>query len=83
MPLSTITSKGQVTLPKAVRQSLGLQPGDKIEFVVTENGQVLVRPITRKVDEVFGKLHRSGRKAASVEVMDDAIKKKLKTRSQR
>jgi len=40
--ITTITSKGQVTIPKAVRDALGLKPGDKIEFWV-EDGRVKIR----------------------------------------
>ena len=78
MALATITTKGQVTIPKAVRDSLKLDTGDMIEFVVTKNGEALVRPISKKVDDVFGKLHKSGRKAVTVEAMDKAIARKMK-----
>jgi AbrB family looped-hinge helix DNA binding protein len=40
---STISSKGQITVPKAVREALGLKSGDAVEFVVRE-GQVVMRP---------------------------------------
>ncbi len=69
MPLSTLTSKGQVTIPKIVRESLRLHAVDKIEFVVTENNEVLLRPITKTVDEVFGKLSIPGRKTVSIKRM--------------
>lgn len=78
MALATITTKGQVTIPKAVRDSLQLNTGDMIEFIVTKSGEALVRPISRKVDDVFGKLHRPGRRAATVEEMDKAIARKMK-----
>ena len=78
MALATLTSKGQVTIPKAVRVSLGLHSGDKLEFVITETGEALLRPVTKKVDEVFGRLHKPGRKPVSVEEMDAAIKQKMR-----
>ena len=40
--IATITSKGQITLPKAIRQALGVEAGDKVGFELRENGEVLV-----------------------------------------
>lgn len=77
MTLATVTSKGQVTIPKAIRDSLRLHPGDKVEFVVTESKEALLRPITKKVDDVFGKLHRKGRKPVSIEEMDAGIRQRM------
>ena len=78
MALATITSKGQITIPKSVRDSLHLHEGDKVEFVITESKEALIRPITKKVDDVFGKLHKPGRKPVSVEKMDAGIRQKMK-----
>lgn len=77
MAVATLTQKGQVTIPKTVRDSLGLHTGDKLEFIVSEKGEAFFRPVTKKVDDVFGKLHQPGRKAVSVEEMDDTVKTKL------
>ena len=44
MPTSTLTSKGQVTVPKAIRDRLGLVEGDVLEFTVGEDGRIVVRP---------------------------------------
>jgi AbrB family looped-hinge helix DNA binding protein len=41
---STISSKGQVTVPQEIRRRIGLSTGDRVEFVV-ENGQTLIRPL--------------------------------------
>jgi AbrB family looped-hinge helix DNA binding protein len=78
MAVATITTKGQVTIPKSVRDSLMLSTGDKIEFVVTDKREALIRPISKKVDEVFGILHKPGRKIVSVEEMDATIRQKMK-----
>ena len=43
-PRATLTSKGQITIPQEVRQRLGLQQGDQVEFV-TEDGVTVVRPV--------------------------------------
>lgn len=78
MTIATLTSKGQITVPKAVRDSLKIRSGDKIEFAVTESGEVLMRPMTMRVDDVFGKLHNSRRKPVSVEEMDTAIQDRMR-----
>ena len=78
MALATITTKGQVTIPKSIRDSLMLSTGDKIEFVVTDKREALIRPISKKVDEVFGILYEPGRKTVSVEEMDATIRQKMK-----
>ncbi len=78
MALATLTSKGQVTIPKAVRNSLHLLAGDKIEFVITEDKEALLRPVTRKVDDVFGRLHKPRRKPVSIDKMDAGIRQKMR-----
>ena len=77
MALATLTNKGQVTIPKEVRDSMGLHPGDKLEFVITENGEALFKPVTKKVDDVFGRLYKHGRKPVSIEEMDAVIRQKM------
>jgi antitoxin PrlF len=49
--ISTITAKGQTTVPKAVRQALGVQSGDKIIFRVDESGAVTVLPVAESVED--------------------------------
>ena len=54
---TTITSKGQVTVPKRIREMLGLRPGDAVDFLVVE-GHVLVRAARKTgVDALYGSLH--------------------------
>lgn len=55
MPTSTLTSKGQVTIPKAIRERLGLAKGDILEFAVDDSGQVVIRA-SRATGEIFGLL---------------------------
>ncbi len=70
MTLATLTSKGQVTIPKKVRDALRLHTGDKIHFFITRDGDAILRPMARKVDDVFGRLRKYGGRAVSVEEMD-------------
>ena len=78
MATATLTTKGQVTIPKEIREVLKLQTGDKIEIIVTDKREALIRPISKKVDEIFCKLHKPGRKAVTLEAMDDAIRNRMK-----
>jgi AbrB family looped-hinge helix DNA binding protein len=41
---TTLTSKGQVTIPKRVRELLGLKPGSAVEFELSASGEIVVRP---------------------------------------
>lgn len=45
---TTLTSKGQVTIPKKVRDALHLQPGNAVEFAVNANGEVVLRKAGRR-----------------------------------
>ena len=78
MAVATLTTKGQVTIPKEIRESLQLHTGDKIEIIVTENREAIIRPISKKIDDIFGKLHKPGRKAISLEAMDESIRDRMK-----
>ena len=83
MSIATITSKGQVTLPKDVRESLRLVAGEKVDFRVDEATRTaLIVPLNKCVDDVFGVLARKRkRKAVTVEEMDGAIRKKFQKES--
>lgn len=70
---ATITSKGQLTLPKRVRDELGLKPGDKVEFEKSKDGRYVLRPRNRSALALAGSLHRPGMKALSVEEIDEAL----------
>jgi AbrB family looped-hinge helix DNA binding protein len=73
MPSTTLTSKGQVTIPKAVREELGLREGDRVAFRVQEDGTVVVEPETVDVLSLAGVL-TPRRKGVSIEEMNEAIR---------
>ena len=74
MPGSTLTSKGQVTLPKEIRDQLGVHQGDRVEFRTDRSGRVWVEPATQdllKLRGLFGPVDR----ARTQEELDDAIRR--------
>jgi antitoxin PrlF len=64
---ATLTSKGQTTIPKEIRDSLGMKPGDRMTFTLMPDATVLVRLKSKSVTALAGALHRKGRKRVSVE----------------
>ena len=72
MPTSTITSKGQITLPQTVRKALGLDTGDKVDFVEVAGGYKLV-PLRKNIRTLKGRFAGRVDKPVSVEEMDEAI----------
>ena len=80
MPEATVTSKGQVTIPKPVRDHLKVDAGDRLSFVVQADGTVVVRPIVRDVRELAGVLHRPGTAPVSVESMPDGVAARMRAK---
>ncbi|MEM7525245.1 MAG: AbrB/MazE/SpoVT family DNA-binding domain-containing protein [Pseudomonadota bacterium] len=68
---STITSKGQTTLPKDVRDRLGVGPGDKVRYLVIGDEVRIVKP--RKAMSLCGALKHEGA-PVSLEDMDAALR---------
>ena len=73
MTSATVTSKGQVTIPKEIRDYLKLDAGSRIDFVIDADGQVKLIPLNVPAKALSGILHRKGMKAATVEEMESAI----------
>lgn len=73
MAEATITSKGQITVPKEVREALRVDAGDRLEFVISERGEVSVRPLRKDVRRLSGILKRRGQRPISVEEMNQGI----------
>ena len=69
--MPTLTSKGQVTIPKDIRELLGIEPGDSVDFA-EQNGQVVVRS-KLKVSALKGILKSRVKRPVSVEDMRQAV----------
>jgi AbrB family looped-hinge helix DNA binding protein len=76
METSTLTTKGQVTIPAEVRRQLGLKPGDRVAFIVNADEVRLVRQETR-VEAAFGLCK------ADVSLTDDDIERVIRQRGGR
>ena len=70
MAEATMTVKGQVTVPREIRNRLGLKSGDKLAFTMLSDGTVVVRPKTRRLTDLVGSLARPGQPLVPVEEMD-------------
>ena len=82
MASATITAKGQTTIPKAVRDRLHLEPGDRVEFVVQEDGTALMIPATLTLAELRAAVPPPPR-ALSLEEMDEAVRARAAERAGR
>jgi AbrB family looped-hinge helix DNA binding protein len=74
MASATITTKGQVTIPKEIRDYLNLDTGSKVDFVIDENGIVKLIPLNVPVQRLSGILHRPSMKSATLEDMEASIR---------
>ncbi|MDR3483119.1 MAG: type II toxin-antitoxin system PrlF family antitoxin [Burkholderiaceae bacterium] len=64
---ATLTSKGQTTIPKEIRDSLSMKTGDRMTFTLMPDSTVVMRVKTKSVTELAGVLHKKGRKPVPVE----------------
>lgn len=60
MPMATMTTKGQLTIPKVVREALMLATGDQVEFTLTADGAAILRPRHPAIGALFGAVHYDG-----------------------
>ncbi|MEW6690016.1 MAG: type II toxin-antitoxin system PrlF family antitoxin [Pseudomonadota bacterium] len=63
---ATLTSKGQTTIPKEIRDSLGMKPGDRMTFTLMPDGTVVLRVKRKSVLQLAGLLRKKGRKPLSI-----------------
>ena len=76
MPTSTVTSKGQVTIPKAIRERLGLNEGDRLEFSIDDSGRIVARRAPRRTG-VGGVLREfAPRQPVTVDEMNEAVRRR-------
>jgi AbrB family looped-hinge helix DNA binding protein len=66
---ATLTSKGQTTIPKSIRDSLQMKAGDRMTFTLMPDGVVLMRVKNKHVSDLAGLLYKKGRKPLSVEML--------------
>jgi antitoxin PrlF len=66
---STLTSKGQTTIPKPIRDSLRMKAGDKMSFTLMPDGVVIMRVKNRQVSDLAGLLYKKGRKPVPIELL--------------
>jgi len=76
MAESTISTKGQCVVPKKIREYMRLNPGNKIDFVIREDGEVYVRPVILDVRELKGRLKKPNCKPVSIKEMERAVRKR-------
>ena len=81
--LVTVTDKGQLTVPKLLREQFGIQPGAKLDFEAQADGSIKVRVLSRGSAGLAGLLHRPGVKAKTLEEMDAGIAKAVAERNHR
>ncbi|NOY64887.1 MAG: AbrB/MazE/SpoVT family DNA-binding domain-containing protein [Nitrospirae bacterium] len=74
MSVATVTSKGQITIPKKVREYLKIESGDKLEFFIEKDGKVTVLPVTESVKKLKGMIRRP-RRPVSIERMKKAVER--------
>ena len=72
MPIATLTSKGQITLPMAVRTALGLGAGNQVDFV-RQGASFVLMPVRSHVTALKGRFAGRTAKPVSIEAMDQAI----------
>ena len=75
MPSSTLTSKGQITVPKEVREKLHLKTGSRIDFVIEPSGQVVLKPFSSNFRSFAGIVRSPHRRPVTLKEMDEAIAK--------
>lgn len=73
MARTTLTSKGQITLPKEIREQLGLKAGVRFECFVDRDGQIVLVPLTVKLEDLIGILPYSEPRKSAEEINEAIV----------
>lgn len=74
MAIAKMTSKGQLTVPKELREKMHWDAGTYLEFTETADGEARIRPVNRGIDSIIGMFkHKAKQPAPTVEEMDEAV----------
>jgi AbrB family looped-hinge helix DNA binding protein len=75
MATATMTSKGQITIPKVIREQLELKPGDRIQFIVNTSGAVVFLPSKQPMSQLKGIVQKPDQ-PVSLDDMEDTIQQR-------
>lgn len=81
--LATLTSKGQVTVPKEIRDALSLDAGATLDFSLQPDGSLVVRPLKRSASALVGLLQQPAGRAATVQALNRAVGEHLAAKDNR
>jgi antitoxin PrlF len=73
VPRATVTSKGQITIPKEIRDQMRLKPGDRVDFIKDRTGRILLKPINTDFRSLKGIIKSPFNRPITLEEMDEAI----------
>ena len=80
MSAATLTSKGQTTIPKDIRDGLGLAPGYQLDFHLLSNSSATIRVRRGALKDFVGILHKPGQRPLSFKAMDEGIAKVMRAK---
>lgn len=72
---ATVSSKGQLVIPRKLREILGIHAGLELLLSIRKDGVMEIKPVERSIDMFFGSCKRSNESSMSISEMDDAIEK--------
>ncbi len=64
-------------IPKSIREHPGVGPGDEVDFIVRDDGEVVIQPATIDVEQLFGLVGRPGQEPVSIEETNEAIRSRF------
>lgn len=79
MPSSTVTAKGQTTIPKEIRDKLRLRPGSRVDYVLDQDGTVRLKSVSGSMDRLFSCLPKPTR-ALTLDEIEASVRKRGSTR---
>ena len=73
MPIGTLTSKGQITIPQEIREEMKLRKGQRLEFRLDRSGRLILEPLTQDARQLKGIVHSPRKRAPSLGEIAKAI----------